>query len=83
MDWNRIEGSWDLFKNRVRKKWCKLTDEDVEAIAGRRDQLEAKIQERYGFADEDVRKAVDDWSRWQTFKIGPERAPLALIRRDD
>jgi uncharacterized protein YjbJ (UPF0337 family) len=81
MDWDRIEGSWDLFKGRVLKKWRRLTDEDLEAIAGRRDRLESKIHERYGFAEEHIRKAVDDWSRWQTFEIRPERSPLALVKR--
>jgi uncharacterized protein YjbJ (UPF0337 family) len=28
---------------------------------GRRDQLEGKIQERYGYAKDQVRKDVDDW----------------------
>lgn len=82
MDWSRIEGSWNLFKGRVRKKWRRLTDQDLEAIAGRRDRLENKLHERYGFAEEHIRKAVDDWSRWQTLEIGPERAPLALVKRD-
>jgi uncharacterized protein YjbJ (UPF0337 family) len=81
MDWNRIEASWDLFKGRVRKKWSKLTDEDLKVIAGRRDLLESKIHERYGFAEEHIRKAVDDWSRWQTLEIGPQRAPLSLAKR--
>jgi len=81
MDWNRIEGSWTLFKDRVRRKWCRLRDEDLETIAGRRDQLESKIQERYGFAEEHIRKEVDEWSRWQTFDKGPERAPLIMAKR--
>jgi uncharacterized protein YjbJ (UPF0337 family) len=81
MDWDRIEASWDLFKGRVRKKWRRLTDQDLEAIAGRRDRLESKIHERYGFAEEHIRKTVDDWSRWQTFDVSSERAPLALVKR--
>jgi uncharacterized protein YjbJ (UPF0337 family) len=80
VEWNRIEESWDVFKARVKKKWCRLTNEDVEVIAGRRDKLESKIRERYGFAEEHIRKEIDDWSRWQTFQTGPERAPL--VRRD-
>jgi uncharacterized protein YjbJ (UPF0337 family) len=83
MDQNRMKKSWDLFKGRVRKKWRRLTDEDLEAIAGRRDHLEGKIHERYGFAQEHIRKEVDDWSRWQTFETGPERVPLTLARRGE
>ena len=39
----------------------KLTDDDLTAINGRRDQLEGKIQERYGYAKDKARKEVDDW----------------------
>jgi uncharacterized protein YjbJ (UPF0337 family) len=39
----------------------KLTDDDLTAINGRRNQLEGKIQERYGYAKDQVRKDVDDW----------------------
>jgi uncharacterized protein YjbJ (UPF0337 family) len=83
MDWNRIEESWDFFKGRVRGKWCRLSEEDLETIAGRRDQLEGKIHERYGFAEEHIRKEVDDWSRWQTLENGPERAPIILAKRSN
>jgi hypothetical protein len=36
-------------------------DDDLDAINGRRDQLEGKIQERYGLAKDKVRKEIDDW----------------------
>ena len=39
----------------------KLTDNDLNAINGRRDQLEGKIQERYGLAKDQVKKDIDDW----------------------
>ena len=59
--------SWDFFKTRVRERWGKLSEDDLETIAGHRDRLKVKIQERYGFAIEQVRKEVADWSRWQSF----------------
>jgi len=80
MDWTRIETSWGHFRGRIRNKWRRLTDEDLEVIAGRRDRLERKIHERYGFAQEHIRKEVDDWTRWQRFESGQERAPLELAR---
>jgi uncharacterized protein YjbJ (UPF0337 family) len=39
----------------------KLTDDDLNVINGRRDQLEGKIQERYGLAKDQIRKDIDDW----------------------
>lgn len=81
MHWNQIEGSWEVFKGRAQTKWCRLTEEDLELIAGSRDQLGRKLQERYGFADEHIQKELDDWSRWQTLERGPEYSPIIPVRR--
>ena len=48
-------------EGRIKEKWGKLTDDDLNVINGRRDQLEGKIQERYGYAKDQVRKDIDDW----------------------
>ena len=61
MDWNRIEGNWKQFSGRVKEKWGKLTNDDLDVINGRRDQLEGKIQERCGIAKDQVRSDVDTW----------------------
>ena len=63
MDWNRVEGNWKQFTGRVKEKWGRLTDDDLTVINGRRDQLEGKIQERYGIAKDQVRNDVDTWLR--------------------
>jgi uncharacterized protein YjbJ (UPF0337 family) len=65
MDWNRIEGNWKQAKGKVKEKWGQLTDDDLSQINGRRDQLEGRIQQRYGLAKDMVRKDVDDWLRQQ------------------
>jgi uncharacterized protein YjbJ (UPF0337 family) len=67
MDWNRVEGNWKQVKGKVKEQWGKLTDDDLDVIAGKRDQLEGKIQERYGKAKDDVRKDVDTWYENQTW----------------
>jgi uncharacterized protein YjbJ (UPF0337 family) len=61
MDWDRIQGTWKQFLGRVKEQWGKLTDDDLAAINGRRDRLEGRIQERYGYAKDKTRKAVDEW----------------------
>jgi len=48
MDWNIIEGNWKQFKGRVKEKWGKLTEDHLDTIAGKRDQLTGKLQEAYG-----------------------------------
>lgn len=47
-------------KGKIKQQWGQLTDNDLAQINGRRDQLEGKIQQRYGRAKDRVRKDVDD-----------------------
>ena len=56
MDWN-----WMQVKGKVKEKWGKLTDDELDKMNGRRDQLEGKIQERYGIAKDQAKKDVDAW----------------------
>jgi uncharacterized protein YjbJ (UPF0337 family) len=56
MDWNRVEGNWKEVKGKVKEKWAKLTDDDLTAIDGKRDQLEGRLQKRYGYAKDQARK---------------------------
>ncbi|MBZ5595310.1 MAG: CsbD family protein [Acidobacteriia bacterium] len=61
MNWEQLEGSWKQLRGTVRQKWGKLTDNDVEYIAGKRDRLAGKLQERYGLAKEEAEKKADEW----------------------
>jgi uncharacterized protein YjbJ (UPF0337 family) len=59
MNWEQLQGKWKQTKGKVREKWGKLTDDDLDVIAGKRDQLVGRIQERYGVAKEEAEKQVD------------------------
>ena len=61
MNWDQFEGKWKQMKGTVREKWGKLTDDDVDRIAGQRDQLVGSIQERYGIAKDAAAKQADEW----------------------
>jgi uncharacterized protein YjbJ (UPF0337 family) len=61
MNWDQVEGNWKQFKGVVREKWGKLTDDDVDVIAGKRDILLGKIQERHGIAREEAEKQLKAW----------------------
>jgi uncharacterized protein YjbJ (UPF0337 family) len=61
MNWDQIKGNWKEFTGKAKEKWGKLTDDDLNVVEGRREQLEGKLQQRYGFAKDQVRKDVDDW----------------------
>lgn len=66
MDWNRIEGNWKEAKGKIKQKWGQLTDDNLTKINGQRDQLEGRIQQRYGLAKDLARKdlARKDIDAW-------------------
>lgn len=59
--WEKIKGSWTQSKGAVKEQWGKLTDDDLLAIEGRRDQLVGKIQTRYGISHEEAEAQVSGW----------------------
>ena len=61
MNWDRIEGHWKQVAGKAKVQWGKLTSDDFDIIAGRREQLAGKIQERYGIAKDEADKQVSDW----------------------
>ena len=63
INWDQIEGNWKQLKGRVQVQWGKLTDDDFDVIAGKREQFRGKIQERYGIAQEEAEKMVDKWEK--------------------
>ncbi|RYG07815.1 MAG: CsbD family protein [Burkholderiales bacterium] len=70
MNQDRIEGNWKQFKGKVKEQWGKLTDDDLDVIGGKRDQLLGRIQERHGVAKDEAEKQVKDWEgRNPTYKF--------------
>lgn len=61
MNKDEASGNWKQFKGKMKEKWGKLTDDDMQVIEGKRDQLVGKIQERYGYAKDEAEREVNDW----------------------
>ena len=63
MNEDRIKGNWKQFKGKVQEQWGKLTDDDLDVIAGKRDQLLGRIQERHGITKDEAEKQIKDWEK--------------------
>ena len=63
MNWDRIEGNWVEFKGKVRTRWGKLTNDDLDVIAGKRDQLLGVLQNRYGVARDELEHEVKEFEK--------------------
>jgi uncharacterized protein YjbJ (UPF0337 family) len=63
MNENQIKGEWKITKGRVKEKWGKLTDDDLDTIDGQADQLSGAIQKRYGRTQEEAEREIREWRR--------------------
>ena len=62
MNWDQIEGGWKRLKGKVRQQWAELTDDDFEQIAGKKDELIGKLQQRKGIEREQAEREVKAWT---------------------
>ena len=62
MNREQLKGKWNQMKGTIKKRWGKLSDDDMDRIAGERDILVGKIQEKYGHSKEEAEKEVDDFT---------------------
>ncbi len=58
MNWDRIEGNWKQFHGKVKAQWGKLTDDQLDVIAGKRVELAGKIQEAYGITKDEAEQQI-------------------------
>jgi uncharacterized protein YjbJ (UPF0337 family) len=61
MNWDQIEGNWKTFKGKAQQQWGKLTNDDLDVIEGKRNELAGRLQNRYGYAKEQAEKEIDNW----------------------
>ena len=58
MNKNQLKGEWKQLRGKVGEQWGKLTNDDLDVIAGKRDQLVGRLQARYGRTQEAIEKEV-------------------------
>jgi uncharacterized protein YjbJ (UPF0337 family) len=65
MNWDQVEGKWKQVKGSAKMQFAKLTDNDIDHIGGKRENLIGKLQERYGYAKEEAQRKADEWLQAQ------------------
>ena len=61
MDQLQIKGEWNIIKGNLKQKWAKLTDDDLQFIEGKHDELLGRIQKRTGESREAVETALKEY----------------------
>ena len=65
MNWDQIESNWKQLKGNIQQQWNRLTDDDLDAMDGKRDGLSGKIQETYGINKVEADHQLDTWQSTQ------------------
>lgn len=63
MNWDIVQGKWEQLKGTVKKEWGELTDDEVTQLAGERDKVAGKLQEKYGWTKTEVDEKMNDFLR--------------------
>ena len=61
MDWDQIGAKWQHFKGSMKQQWGELTDDDLDYVAGTRDRLVGRLQEKYGVTKQEAERQADRW----------------------
>ena len=75
MDWDGVASDWEQVKNRFKQRWGKLTHDDLDHIAGRRELLLARLRAIYGLNKEHAEAQLRDWERHQEPIVFPDAGP--------
>lgn len=71
MNWSTIETRWNDYKSNAQQQWNKLTDEQINATMGKREQLSTHVQKAYAVTKEDAERQISDWQAKQMEKQAP------------
>ena len=81
ISWPRIEGDWKQFVATAKGKWGKLSDAQLDLIAGSREKLAAGIQQAYGITLQASQRQIDQWQHDQKMAQGEDERGERLARR--
>ncbi len=63
MNWDQIQGNWRQLKGKIKANWGDLTDDDLDVIDGRREELLGKLQKAYGIGKSEAEQQLKDFER--------------------
>jgi len=80
MGWDHIQSDWDGQKRRVRERWSRLAEHELDEMSGRRDRLVAKIQDVYGLERGEAESQVREFESGSSGGPGAGRADTSQGR---
>ena len=61
MDWITIESGWDEFKVAAKRRWDKLSEQQLQGTRGKREYLSKRVQEAYSLSRDEAERQISEW----------------------
>jgi uncharacterized protein YjbJ (UPF0337 family) len=74
MNWDRIQGNWKEFKGKAKERWGRLTDDELDVIAGKREQLSGALQKAYGYSQDEAERQLDEFGSTMRVDVVGQRS---------
>ena len=62
MNWDQVQGNWKEFKGKAQQVWGDFTDDELDIIQGKREELVGRLQKKYGYTKERAEQEADRWA---------------------
>lgn len=56
----QLKGSWNIAKGKLKQRFAQLTDDDLEYLEGKEDELVGRIQKLTGKSKGEIKSVVDE-----------------------
>lgn len=63
MDWDQLQTKWPQMRGQLRHRWGRLTEDDLDVIAGQRNVFIGRVEERYAVDRAEAKKRIEEWLR--------------------
>ena len=63
MQWDQLPANWPKMRNQLRHRWGRLSEDDLDLIAGQEDIFISRVQDRYSIDREESRHRIEEWLR--------------------
>jgi uncharacterized protein YjbJ (UPF0337 family) len=73
MNRDTLKGQWKQVKGEVKRRWGKLTDDELDQVEGSFEKLVGRVQERYGYQRDQAEREIDEFLTTYKEPVGPIR----------
>lgn len=56
---DKIKGNWNVLKGKLKQRYGNLTNDDLQYVEGKEDELIGRLQKRIGKSKEELKQTID------------------------